>query len=349
MSQLWLSINCGGNHNIVLRRLETVSYIPYFVVYLFLAYRFEVNTDWPTYIEHYSNIDKNFNITNFGSEYIFWLWMYVFYHLGLGFYEFQASSTIVDLALIYYIVKNYKFGLIFLLVYLIFNGGVGFRLEVNLMRQTKSILLFCLSIKYLVEGRFFKYSSINILGSLFHVTSLIYIPLYFVFKIKCSSKAYSAIYILGAFIFIFQVDFLSNIMGILGEDIGRISYLTRIYIESDIFSQRKGFSLAFFERSLIFFLVLFLMKKVNVIYNHAILNVSFCYLFVYLFFSEMIIFSDRFSLLFLPGIWLSLCLIYRSSSLVGKFYFLASLFIYAVIKHFGFTPPYYLEYNQFIF
>ncbi|WP_406568649.1 EpsG family protein [Aeromonas caviae] len=327
-----------------------VQILPYYISFVFLAFRGEVNTDWVTYQAHYECIASTCSPVGFAFENAFWWGLYLFKVSGLDYSYFQVASTFFDLLLVYLIGRYYRFGLIFLFMYLVFNGGVGFRLEVNLMRQVKSILFFTISVKYLQKGSLFKYVSINLLGSLFHVTSLIYIPLYFILRRRNSNFTLVFLYVVGFFFFIFEISWVSKVLTFLSDySFGRLSFLANVYSNSEIFSQRKELGFALIERSMLFFSVFYLAYKSKINFSHIYLNICFLYIFIYLYFSEMIIFSDRFSLLFLPGFWLAYSSYYTSAKLKSKIIFLLLFFLYIFIKHFGFTAPVYLKYNQFIY
>ena len=103
-----------------------------------------------------------------------------------NFNFFIGINTVIDFLLLGYILKKYsKYPVFTLLLYLTING---LSLEIDVMRNVKSILLFLVSIQFIENRNFIPYILLNIVGSSFHVSSLLYIPLYFILNLKIDKK-----------------------------------------------------------------------------------------------------------------------------------------------------------------
>ena len=81
-------------------------------------------------------------------------------------------NTFIDLAVLYLIFKRYSSSII--LSFLFFVVYMGLTIEFNLFRNSKSIILFLLSIKYLLMRKSFPYFFLNILGCTLHLSAFIF-------------------------------------------------------------------------------------------------------------------------------------------------------------------------------
>lgn len=86
-------------------------------------------------------------------------------------------NTSIDLLVFYHVFKRYTEFRILPLIF--FIAYMGLSIEFNLYRNVKALDLFLLSIPYLQQRRIVPYMFLNLLGATFHVSSLIYIPMYF--------------------------------------------------------------------------------------------------------------------------------------------------------------------------
>ncbi|UYI80136.1 MAG: EpsG family protein [Fusobacterium varium] len=84
-------------------------------------------------------------------------------------------------------------------------GIHGIALEIDMMRNIKSILLFLCSIKYIKERKPVVFIALNILGMMFHSSSAIYFPMYFILNIKWNRKFILGLFVLG------NIYYLSNL------------------------------------------------------------------------------------------------------------------------------------------
>ena len=110
-------------------------------------------------------------------------------------------NTLVDLSVCFWVFR--KFSLSIVLSFIVFFAIQGLTLEFNLYRNVKAIDCFLLSLPYLKERKILPYLALNLLGTLFHLTSFLYLPMYFVL-----TKRIPNIIIWGAFIAVNLMMFL---------------------------------------------------------------------------------------------------------------------------------------------
>lgn len=297
------------------------------IFFILIGFRGFVNTDWASYHKVFYNPgDGHF-------EYFFQLLILLTKKISNNYTVFVVINAIIDFFLFYMAFKDQKnIFLCFLFYYIFSGGGSGFRLEFNLMRNIKSILIFCISIKYINKNDFLKYTFLNILGSLFHITSIFYIPLYFIIKKRFSIKLLITFFILGNVLFLLQLQWLIPLLLLITDFIpGSIGKLVQIYLNSSIYSTAFGISIGYLERLFSFVLILKFYKNCN---NTKLVyyNIWFLYAFVYLYCSEFSIMLSRFSLLFIVGYWYVYPDIYYKISKSKKKLFIIVFIMYSFLR-----------------
>lgn len=122
---------------------------------------------------------------------------------------FVLINTIIDLALLHLAFRRFlqkESWALFLVTYLAFNGFTG---EMDLLRNTKSTLLFLISIKYIEERRILPFILLNLLALGFHWSALVYFPLYFLIHKAIKRKTFIILSCLSFLIIPFSADLLA--------------------------------------------------------------------------------------------------------------------------------------------
>jgi hypothetical protein len=196
-------------------------------------------------------------------------------------------------------------------------------------------MLFLISLKYIEEKKIIKYILLNCIGSLFHIMSILYIPLYFILNKKNSRIVILIIFIIGNLIFLLQVEWTKLLLISLSSLIsGRLGGLLRIYLSSDLYSSAYGITIGYLERFFSFIIFycfsekLYKMNKTNIIY----INTFYLYTFVYLYFSDMTIILERVAVLFIFPYWVVYPYIYSLLRNKSKQLFLIILLFYGILK-----------------
>ncbi|MDR0443433.1 MAG: EpsG family protein [Treponema sp.] len=327
----------SANYNYLL------SFQEYFVVGLlivFFGFRGYVLIDWinyskwyadsPTLFDGFSQIKLFFEL---GKEKGFLFYMVLCKTISSNYLFFQFISSVTDVIILNYFFKRVVHeNIIMCFVFFILFSGLS--MEMHLLRNVKSILIFMLSIKYIEERKIIKYSILNCIGALFHISSLLYIPLYFILDKKIPRLIVLFIFILGNFIFFLRIEwvklFLSNV-----SVPGRLGLLSNHYLASSVrYSQAVGFTIGYFERCFSFFLVYYFSNKLikidkaNIVY----INVLYIYSFMYLYFSEMYIIIERLVKLFIFSYWVIYPKMYLLFSRKSKYIFISVLLLYGTLK-----------------
>jgi hypothetical protein len=290
-------------------KFSTIRFALILVLLLFIGFRGFVYSDWFVYYRIYESLPTIFEQINLDSEEFRFLDKgFLFYSVIIksfynNYFFWVFINSLIDILLIDYAFR--KFSNNYFLSFFCFIVFNGLFIEFNLLRNSKSILIFFCTIKYLKDGKPIQFFLLNFIGVFFHLSALIYLPLYFFIRKKPSKYLIWILFIISNIIFIFGIKWISFIIGgslftIFSES--TIEKLT-FYQETDL---SAAFSFGYFERQ-ISFIILFIMflkldfkDKLNIIFY----NIYLLYYVVIMCFSEMKTFHERFSVLFIFSYWI---------------------------------------------
>lgn len=265
------------------KRLLNSAYI---LIFLFLCFRGFLGWDWyfyyPSFMEGTYVYEKGYMLL---SKVIGGIYKnYSFYQTILAF---------IDLSVFYWFFKKYcKYPL---MSFVIFLSIQGFQMEVELLRNMKSIILFLLSFQFIERREWVPYMLLNLLGISFHMSSLIYLPMYFILNFKYNKKVIVYLFLLGVVYYLSDVKILTYFLGFLKSGLqervaGYLNY-------GSVIRQINYF---FIERVVVFIFA-YLYEKNNVIKNSA-----YIWCFIFIFTPELPVFSMRIGVLFIYSVWLVL-------------------------------------------
>jgi hypothetical protein len=314
-----------------------------------MGFRGFVYTDWQGYYIYYEQCPSFFagffKVNQFIIELAdnfpymergFLLYLLFCKTISANYFFLQIFSFLIDFFILFFFFKRFiPHQIIFgFLLYILFSG---FMVEFNLLRNSKAIMIFLISLKYINQRKIVKYILLNILGSLFHVSAVLYLPLYFINR-KFSRKIILFLFILGNLIFILQLQWCKFILlSIASLFSSRLSILLEMYLSWDKTSQPYGITIGYLERFFSFIIIyyysnsLYKKDKSNLIF----INFYFLYSFIFLFFSEITILLDRVAILFIFPYWILYPRIYDLLSRKYKQVFLLILLFYGCLKMAG--------------
>jgi hypothetical protein len=159
---------------------------------------------------------------------------------------------------------------------------------------------------------------------------------------RYSKKIIVVLFLLGNIVYIFSIKWLQEIIIYLSSFFisdSRLSLTIQGYISSEFYTTAYGFTIGYFERTMSFFVIfifydkLIIKSKSNLIF----INIAFIYWFIYLYFSEMYIFLQRFPPLFVFSYWVLYPQIYNILSKKKKYLFLMLLIVYGGLRMLGYN------------
>lgn len=273
----------------------------------FLGLRGFIGWDWWAYYPSYNNLPGGFTY-EIGYE----LWTNFFHKIGLSYHHFIFINTVFDILLIAYIFKKYSKYPLFSLFLFLSIQGLSF--EVDLLRNAKSILLFIISIQFIKSRQIIPYMILNIIGATFHISSILYLPMYFILNRNYSKKIILPIIILGNIYYLTDtkliIHILEYISKLVPQGIGSkvTSYLSIIPADYSL-----PIGKLYFEKLVTFiFVFMFLHKdkdkldvsKSSSEYSVIIENCFYIFYSIFLFTSEFFIASTRIGILFVFSNWI---------------------------------------------
>lgn len=236
---------------------EMFLLVSFFILFLFSALRSElVGTDLIRYKEHFLSYDNN-SLRNFFQpghfEYGYTIYSRLIYNITNGnFRILLVITSFISLFGVYKFIKeNSKDYLLSVMLY--FCLGY-YTFTFSGLRQSIALSICLLSIKYIKNKKLFKFVLTVLLASLFHTTSLIFLPAYFISRIKLGKKSFFT------YIFAMIVTYLSRdkIVGLLS------SFLRNDYSVFD----NQGSGYVFLVICFIILLLITLYKKILLLKNH---------------------------------------------------------------------------------
>lgn len=319
--------------------------IAFLLLFIFLGLRGFIYSDWyqyyngfleaPTLFSSRDELNYFFYQSPYGSvwEKGFNFFLITCKTLIPQWWFFQLFCFLSNFLVDIYFIKQFtkKYLVLGLCFYFIFGG---MRYDINLMRNSKAIMLFILSLRYAADRKIIPYMVINALGILFHTSAVVFLPLYFLFTRIPNKKIIWGMFVIGNILYLMQIKWCTPIIEFGAMTVGGLAAKKAVqYLSNELWATGYGITIGYLERSLTFILVMhyyerFLKNK----YNIPILHCMFIYIFSYLYLSEMSILTQRIPLLFLFAYWPLYVQIYGWQNKSRKFVFLLLFFSYSVMK-----------------
>jgi hypothetical protein len=329
--------------------------LSFIVIFVFIGFRGFISTDYTSYFPFFNNV-TTFNGTNFldaftqrnGWEAGFVFYTMLFKTLCSDYFLYQASLLCFDVIVLHKVFSMYCKGYE-RLAFCFFFVFQGFGIEVNLLRNSKSIMLFLLSLEYIKKNNFIKYTFINLIGFLFHTSALLYIPLFFVLKRKYTRTFLISLFVIGQIFFLAQIPWERILFLKIAEFVpGRFNSYIAMYITK--LAKGYGFSIGYLERSFSSILILLLYSKLERESENSMIfiNIFFVYQLIFLYFSGLAIIPQRVGLLFIPGYWFVYPIVYSLLKRDMKIFFLLCLLFYSIFRMYMDTNTILLAYDNYL-
>jgi hypothetical protein len=177
--------------------------------------------------------------------------------------------------------------------------------------------------------------ALNLFGSLFHVVSLIYLPVYFFLDKHYSRKIILIFFIVGNIVFFLSTEWIKGIIFFFSNLVdSRLSILIVKYLEHEGFSAVRGISIGYVERTITFFIMFVFYDKLIRESESSIIffNILLLYMFSYLYGAELEIIVQRGGVLFCCSYWILYPRLYDIFSKEKKKLFLALLIFYGILR-----------------
>lgn len=303
---LFLYFNeCGKLQYVPKQKAQTYAFV---IMLVFMGLRGHIYSDFINYYTFYEYLPNLFNLSmdTFIDERFepgFVIYSSIIKTIMPNYFGWVFINTLIDMLVFNYVFKKYTDSQI--LPFIFFIAFNGLMIEFNLYRNVKAIDLFLLSIPFLQNRKWLPYMLLNLLGMTFHMTSLIYIPLYFVLNRKPPKYILWGGIAVANVIFLGQVHFFSDLLNSL-EIFQTISLYEKIAGYTDRSEASYGLSFGYIERtfSMVIFTILYdkLIEKreSNVIFY----NCFWLYYVLFLSLYEVQVLAERIPILFMFSYWI---------------------------------------------
>jgi hypothetical protein len=276
----------------------------------FFGLRGFIYSDWYSYYPFFEEIGTLWDgnmlpPAGYNKEIGFVIYSAIIKSIFPNYFFWVFISCLIDILILNAVFKRYvKYYVLAFIVFFVLGGCL---IEINLMRNIKAIFLFIISIKYIQERRFVPFLLLTMLAISFHISAIVYIPMYFLLHRKYSKTLLWATFIVGNIIFLLQIEYVQPMLIFLGDLLGgRITVLINGYLANNMYNYHYGFSIGYFERALTYMLVmlcynrLLQQNKTNLIF----INAYVLYFFFFFFCSEIKVITERLPFLFIFSYWI---------------------------------------------
>ena len=310
---------------------------------LFFGFRGFVGQDWSNYYPVFSQLSSanigdffySFDETSFEPGFVLLL---LCCKSIFDSYHFMVFIVVlINVFLLFrFLLKNVSNIPLALIVFLCMGGLI---MELNLLRNSISILIFLNTLEYIKERKPLPFFIWNLLGMTFHVSSILYLPLYFFFHKRCPKWLFLTLLILGNVVFLSGIKFVTPILIAIANNLGEVYVeLVEAYTEGKYSDMQLTISIGYLERVLSGLLILCYydklieLRKDNVMYINAFL----IYYVMFFVFAEFAVIGGRLANLFIFCYWILWIDILKCISLKSnRFLYVSYLVIYCLLKVIG--------------
>jgi len=308
--------------------IKDVLYILLLVILVgFVGLRDEVGSDWPTYVEIF-NFENSNEPSPHHVEYGFILLVRAIRQMGLSFSSLVLVTAVISLSIKFVAIK--KISPLCFIPVLYYVSYYLVEYEMSGIRQAVAMGFAMLSLVYVQKRRLLPFLLCIFLGAFFHVSILIFLPIYFFDKIVFSNNAYLVITMLSLlFVFTNASDVLLNLISVIPLGAFVVSKITS-YSQSNVI---VGLTLGHVPYILFATIFIYYRRIVNDRFYDTILNGFIIGLFLSFVFSGSLSVLNRLTYyyLLLGGILFSYILYYTQYK-INKFVIFSMLSFFAIVK-----------------
>lgn len=182
--------------------------VSFFLIFLFLALRYDFGNDYPAYLQKFFVINQYAYIDYFYKFLHYyepgWIFLCRLFE-PLGFFAMIAALALFNCVVYYRFIRKYVPPTYYWLAVFLYVFSPGFMLiHSSAMQQSVAIALFILSFDYLYKKDAIRYFLCIGLASLFHYSALILLPVYFLGLFNWKANNITAIIIFSFYLFLYM-------------------------------------------------------------------------------------------------------------------------------------------------
>lgn len=328
------------------------SLIAIICFFVFFAFRGFIFSDWIVYYNFFNDCDWS-DVYNYklgsvtGFEPGFTVLCLICKSIFKDYFFFQFVLCLIDTILLLRFFRGRVDNIALALLLVFVFDGLG--MFVNLMRNSVAIMLFLNAIDYLRDRKPIPYFAICLLAVTFHMSALVYFPLYFFMHRRLNRWVFLAVFVICNIVFLAHVPVVVSLLKLLRID---EAFTDKVKAYTEIMTTSSVLSIGYIERVFTFALTfcfydkLLSMKKENAIFVNALL----AYFIATFFFAQFMDLSKRLANLFSFSYWIIWAYLIDCFSYVrNKNIFIYFVSFYCLIKMWFMTQLPSLEYENLIF
>lgn len=212
------------------------------LITLFVGLRFHTGADWATYETAFYKLIEQGNYPHW--EYGYYILNIIFAKIFDNYYvlQFMVSAFVIySASRFFWKYSEYPLSCLFLFFLMFVPNGI----LMCIVRQSIAVAIILFGTKYILNRSFLKFIIVVYIASLFHISSIIALPLYFC-TIKFSRLSL-IISVLIAQIFYFIPGVIINLVRITIPILpNRLAYIAQIYLNSSLFSGTANFGTGYY-------------------------------------------------------------------------------------------------------
>ena len=334
-----------------------IKAISILVFILFFGFRGFVGDDWTIYYPTFESMYSD-NVVNIATsmemsdlEPGFSILQAVCKFIYPNYHFFIFVCCLLQCALLYNFFRKRVDNLPLAFLVFLCMSGVG--LEINLLRNSISLFICLNALDFLVKRKPLQYFSLCLLSMTIHISSIVFIPLYFFLHKRLPRWAYITIFIFSALFLLAQINFIGPILIYLASFMGDIYVeLVRNYVEGEVAAIQGFLSVGFIERLFTGILIICYYDKLVTINkeNTIFINAFLLYFLSFALFREFEVASRRIALLFVFSYWILWCDLFKCFVYKGnKILYALFILCYGLLKIYSSTNEPKFEYDNILF
>ncbi|MEG2761129.1 MAG: EpsG family protein [Mucinivorans sp.] len=285
------------------KRKNVLFFISYLMLMLTAGLRYETGGDWTSYTEIFNTIEPVDQVLAGNRQYFDWM---AGLETGYRYLNSIVKFIVPNVQLLFFIVAIIISTFIFkgikqycsypILGVLIYFGILFFALDMIVLRQGIAAALVFWGYKYIEDKKFWKFLIICCVASLFHVSALIGILVYFVARPRYPSWLLITLGVAFVGVLVFHIKWMGDIaVHLLSTQIDEgVAEKIVTYTQKDVYAVSRGITLGLLVNIIVFAVLMIRRKSLeNQKHFNLFLNLFVIYLFVYCCLSEFVEVGNR--------------------------------------------------------
>ena len=268
---------------------HTIFYILFLIFWFTAGLRYETGIDWNTYTVNFAKtIPINIVLSN-GFNFGEGMFLELSYGLICSFVKYLGGSiqsvffimAFISSFFLFKSIQIYSCNKSFsLLIYFCFAYLI---LDMTGMRQAVALNIFFYSLQFIVNKNLSKYLLFICFATTFHLSAVIFLPLYFISDMKISNKVMYITVGIGLLIFLFNIGFLNPLLKTVTYFFSKISVISSkilLYTTNPLLNRHRPFSLEMIIYLIFFILITYNRNKITE--NDKFLNLCLNFVWIHL-------------------------------------------------------------------